>query len=767
MISHGHSNEISGGVNFSTVIQGRNIYASLPETVPTALNGLPSENQAFVGRAADLDALTEILDPANSDSNKIAIIVGLAGVGKTELAKQAARAASRRGWFSGGVLFIDLFGYDPSRRVEALEALDSLLRSVGIPPHQIPNSLQDRSRLLASVFSSYADQGNEILLILDNAYSSAQVSPLIPSSARVLVTSRHTLADLGGRLIELSILDTEASIELIEKQLIVLHGPTEDRVAHDMESAIRVAELCAGLPLALHIVAALLGLNRRRPLQAMASDLEDAANRLDELTYRYGDDERAVRAAFNLSYRHLNALQARVFRLLTVNPGPDFSVEITEVLAGISSSRARKVLNALSQAHLIEQGLVDGRWRFHDLVRLYAEEQGERNPAPSIDKREQALESLLHYFHSVTSLAIRHLDPIAVDRTSQRFPRLESALAWLDLEYPNLKAALENVEETRSHDEFVNEFSHLLWNYLDWRRYLADWTKIANYGIQAARRLNDLNGEARSANCLGIALGELRCFEEALDAYETAREIYIQTGDSDGLAMVLSNLAPVMRDTGNPDEAIRIAQEAVAIYRSLDDIHGEGRALTNLSLILRQADRFKEAVTTSEAALSIFRQTNDLRGEGLALGGLALALLSANECHHAVRAGKAALAVYEHLDDRHGMATVLDSLGLAQASTRDYESGANSSRQAAAIFESVEDFLAQAKAMQNVGLILHEAGNSKEAAKAYVSAIEIFDRIGAIQEAQSAREALTKVRKSRRLPGIAAKWFGVGASKRD
>src|SRR5688572_27860136 len=91
-------NQMSGGVVIGPAILGRDISVRLPAQVPLALSGLPAASPAFTGRQADLDQLLQALapPPGGDDSGQSAVVVtavgGLAGVGKTELAVQAARA---------------------------------------------------------------------------------------------------------------------------------------------------------------------------------------------------------------------------------------------------------------------------------------------------------------------------------------------------------------------------------------------------------------------------------------------------------------------------------------------------------------------------------------------------------------------------------------------------------------------------------------------------------------------------------------------------
>ena len=190
--------------------------------------------------------------------------------------------------------------------------------------------------------------------------------PAEPTNAAI-VTSRDTLALLGARLLDLNTLTPDNAAHMLNLSLRTAQ-PSDTRVADHPGDAVRIAQLCGGLPQALWIIAALLSENPGRPLTEMAADLDDERTRLDELSYA----DATVRAAFGLSYQRLEPDHARLFRLLTINPGPGISTQATAALADVDRPAARRRLEALARAHLIDHGSSYGQWRMHDLLRLYA-----------------------------------------------------------------------------------------------------------------------------------------------------------------------------------------------------------------------------------------------------------------------------------------------------------------------------------------------------------------------------------------------------------
>ena len=223
---------------------------------PVALAQLPPLVSGFTGREAELAQVAGLLDPAgDAGAVVVSAVAGLAGVGKTALAVHAAHAAQAAGWFPGGVLFIDLHGYDQAP-VQPGQALDALLRALGVPGEHIPDGTEQRAGLYRSVL---AQIGAPVLIVADNASAEAQVRPLLPGPGphRVIVTSRHTLAGLGARLLDVTVLDQAAAVALLDGALQAAR-PGDDRISGDPAAAGRLAEVCGGLPLALQITAALL-----------------------------------------------------------------------------------------------------------------------------------------------------------------------------------------------------------------------------------------------------------------------------------------------------------------------------------------------------------------------------------------------------------------------------------------------------------------------------------------------------------------------------
>ncbi|MFB7270886.1 tetratricopeptide repeat protein [Streptomyces sp. NPDC056244] len=766
-VGQGTRNEVSGGVMIGPLVMGRDVTVELPAQVPPALNGLRPGTSQFVGREVVLRELLALLDPASADEARpgvvlVSAVAGLPGVGKTEVALQAAHRALDLGWFPGGALMVDLHGYEAEpKRLDPDRALGGLLRALGVPDQYIPPETQERERLYRTILAEYARQGRPILVVIDNAYSDDQATPLLPGSGAAIVTSRRTLALLHADLFDLDTLPASDATELLTLLLRRRRGDTERRVAEDPDEARRLVDFCAGLPLAVEIIAALLAAHPAKPLSVMADELADEHTRLAELRY----EERAVQAAFDLSYRNLEEDQARLFRLLTVNPGPEVSTLAASTLAGLEERQGRRLLEELARAHLIEPAGAYGRWRMHDLVRLYATGLAENSAAE--DDRIGALGRLLEHYLTMSWNASTHLSPEISAPAAHGFDDRDRALEWLDAELPNLVAACRtSIERVPS---VGITMVRSLARFLSWRRHFEEWTELAALAVEAARRLGDRTVEAQVLGNLTAALVGADRHKEAIAAAQEAVALCRATGDRYGEAMALGNMATALQEERRFQEAISVSHDARAVFREIGHWHGEGMALatlgrvrlglrqfeetivacrdaaaichetgdrqneksalTNLGLALVETRRYKEAIAACQDAATISADIGDRYNEGVALARLGFALHKTGRYEEAAAASEKAVTIYHETDDRPNEGLTLTTLGVTLNELGRIDDAIRVTRDAIAAFRETGHRLHEARALNNLGLDLADAGRFSEAIDTYLSAAEIFQEV--------------------------------------
>ncbi|MFG3291583.1 AAA family ATPase [Streptomyces sp. NPDC048179] len=583
----GVENQIGGGVFLGTVIQGHTVNVNLPQTITPALCGLPPVSAAFTGRDREIGELLRVLEPGAAQTALASLVAGLGGIGKTELVVQAAsRALQKQDWFPGGVLFVDMFGYDPDpeRRLAPEQALDGLLRALGVPPEQIPSGLQDRSRLYRSALAALAGAGSRILVVLDNVSSADQARPLLPADGltAAILTSRDTL-DLGARLFDLDGVDETSAIDMLARAVCEARGPGDTRVQDSPDDAAAIARSCGCLPLALRIAAAILADSPARPLSSLAQALAAQHLRPNRLRRQ----ERCVQSAFDLSYERLDPLHARLFRLLSLNSGPDISTGAAARLAAIDRHETEELLQNLARAHLIEPGSSWGRWRLHDLVRLYADEAGKIHA--DADDRENARTRLYDYyiFHAAAVIYTGWSMPRSRAEvfcppsiTDFRFSDGVEARAWLDDERPNLVAAVTASQVEGCHG----------------RRVLLAW--FAGLGLSSCWHFDDLAGVTETV----LAISRLPNWSRV------------------GVAKALAALGRELQHHSHEGHdllacAFDAQVRAIAIFREHSARRYEAWALINFSRLLHEDEQLHKAAGEALAkAATILYKAGDQDG---------------------------------------------------------------------------------------------------------------------------------------------------------
>ncbi|MEU0742408.1 tetratricopeptide repeat protein, partial [Streptomyces sp. NPDC006134] len=629
----GDHTDFRGGVFLREAVGVQIVIQSGGAATPEALAGLPPRPGGFTGRVAETDALLAALDPAapSPAAVLVAAVSGLGGIGKTALAVETAYAACARGWFPGGVLFVDLHGYD-AEPVTADRGLQTLLRALGVRPEDLPATADERGVLYRSVLAERARERGPVLILADNASSPEQVRPLLPGDTRhrVLVTSRDRLPQLGARLVALDELTPAEAYGLLDRALRIA-DPDDTRIADAPDAAERLAGLCGHLPLALQIAAALLAEDPDKPVTELVAELAESHDRLDDLY----DGERSVRAAFELSYRRLPPEQARLLRLLALAPGPEASEEVIAALVGAEASPVRE-LRALARAHLVERGSGRGWWRMHDLVRVFGAGVVAGDPGLR-EEGEAARERVLGFYDRWATAADDRLRWLPGMVEPERFVDRGQALAWLDSERAGLVAAALWAREERYAGTAVR-LALRLWTYLDWRRYFDDLITVSRAAQEAAHRAGDRHGETAAWNSLGVALGETGRVEEAIDAHIRARDLFQSVGDRHREAGAWNNLGLVLRRAGRVEEAIDALTRARDLFQSVGDRHREAMAWNNLGSALRVAGRVEEAIDAHTRARDLFQSVGDRHREAMTWNNLGSALRVAGRVEEAIDA---------------------------------------------------------------------------------------------------------------------------------
>jgi DNA-binding SARP family transcriptional activator len=711
-------------------------------TTATAPRQLPPDVAGFTGREDLLAVLGRLLAPANGadggagdgagrgTGTAVAAIAGTAGVGKTALAVHAAHIAADN--FPDGQLYANLHGASAGLQpLQPLDVLGRFLRALGTDPSGVPAELDEASAMFRSELT---DQ--RLLVVLDNAADAAQVAPLLPaaSGCGALVTSRQLLTGLDSAThLQLDVLPAGDAVALLGR----LVG--QDRMAAEPDAAAEVARFCGWLPLALRIAGGRLAARPSWPVSALAERLGDAQRRLDELEL----GEAGVRASFAVSWAHLDAsaetvdrAAAELFGMLGLLDSPEVGVPVVARLLDQPEDAAERALERLVDAQLLETP-APGRYRLHDLLRLYARElAGERHPAP---ERAAALTRALGLYVAAAWDAFELVRPgnSRLDRADDRwrgggpgFDDQQAALAWLEAERSNLLIAIRQAAATPGvPPEIIIQIAHALFGFFLVRGHLRDWALVNQAALRAARELGDRAAEALAHNDLGLAQFEQGRYAEAVAHHQQTLAIGRDLGDRHVEAASLNNLGLVYERQGRYDESAACQQESLAIKRELGDRGGQAISLSNLGYVQTLLGRYEEAVACQRESLAIHRDTGDRRCQAISLGNLGVVYERMGRYDEAVTCQRENLAIRRELGDRRGEAYGLHDLGIVYRRQGRPEESLASLRESLAIRRDQADPYGQADSLKELGITLRALGRPDEARTHLRQALTLFEEL--------------------------------------
>jgi DNA-binding SARP family transcriptional activator/tetratricopeptide (TPR) repeat protein len=678
---------------------------------------LPLGGRDFTGRQDELAWLCKVLTGAGQHGPVVVgAIAGTGGVGKSALAIHAAHQVAEQ--FPDGQLYVDLHGATAGLHPLApLEVLGRFLRALGMAPAAVPTGLEETS----AAFRSWV-AGRRVLVVLDNAADAAQVRPLLPASSGcgVVVTSRRALVDLDGAVhLQLEVLAPDEAVELLGR----LAG--RERVAAEPEAAVEVARRCGWLPLALRIAGARLAARPRWSVAALVRRLADAQGRLDELQVA----ETGVRASLAVSWQQLDGSDdpldraaAAAFGLLGVLDGPEVGVPVVARLLDQPEQAAEGVLERLVDAQLLETSR-PGRYRLHDLLRLYARELARKHHHE--DERAAALTRALGFYVATAWQTLPLLRPgdYRLTRADERWRKggLEladdaAALDWLETERANLLAAVRQAAATPGGPpEIAIQLTQALFGYFWVRSHWGDWVQANQIALGVARRVGDLAAQAQADNDLGGGYWRQGRYEEALAYGQQALALRRKLGDRRAEAGSLGNLGAIRQSQGRYEEALAYLQESLTILREMGDRRGQAHSLANLGELHQRLGRYEEALACLQESLAINRDMSDRSSQAESMGSLGVVYQRQGHYEEALACLQESLAIYRELGDRRGEVQSLYDFGVVYQRQGHYEEALAHLRESLAIRRELGDAHGEAETLREIGVALRALGRSDEA----------------------------------------------------
>jgi predicted ATPase len=601
----------------------RRALAALPE------HALPAERDAFVGREAELEELTRLVD----GGARLVSVLGLGGTGKTRLALHFAWR--RLADFPGGTWFCDL---SEARSVEGIAR--AVARTLDVP---LGN--EDPVVQLGHAIAGHG----RCLVVLDNFEQVARHSEATlgrwldrAEEAVFVVTSREVLGLAGQQHLVL-----EPLAQADAEELFVLRARAArrelDPVGGERREVAELVRVLDHLPLAIELAAA------RVRVMSVAQVLSRMNERFKLLAGSGARQDRqaTLRATLDWSWDLLSDWEQSALAQLSVFEG-GFTLEAAEAVLDLTPFEDAPWTVDVVQA-LVDKSLLH-RVQHDRLEPLVTVQEYAAGRLDALGDRPEAERRHGSYFAAFG--AVEAID--ALDRHGGVERR--RALAC-DLD--NVVAACRRAVARRDEQVAVAALA-------------AAWAVLVTRGpFVAGVELAESVGEVaispkqrmRAEGILGGALLSHGRTEEARVRLESALAAHRQSGDRRSEEVLLGLLGLLHWSRNEREQARACHEAALAIARELGDRGAEGKALGHVGVLRLDQDDMTGAGECYAAALDLHRDVGDRLREGVMLGNLAVVHQRQGRADEARAGLQAALTIAREVGDRRAEGVVLANLG--------------------------------------------------------------------------------------------------------
>jgi predicted ATPase/class 3 adenylate cyclase/DNA-binding CsgD family transcriptional regulator len=535
------------------------------------VHGFPAALTSFVGRDGAIGEVAGLLD-----RGRLVTVTGPGGSGKTRLATEAARRVV--GGFAEGAWLAELATVDDPALVASVVAV-----ALGVREQPGEPLAETVARVLAR---------RQLLLVLDNCeHLIGAVAELCAGllaqcdEVKILATSREPLAVAGEaryRLAPLALPDLEDLAGAARAEAVALFT---DRARHadsgfvlDGRTGPAVARLVVrldGMPLAIELAAARV---EALGVTGLLERLDDRFALLAAGDRTAAGRQRSLAATVDWSYRLLAEAEQRVFRHLSVFPGP-FTLEAAEAVAGRGAVPA--VLRLVDCSLLVPpRAGPDGRPRYGMLETLRGYGAGLLAEA---GEDAGAAAALAGYAVRVAGQAAAGLATGTGEVAAAR---------WLDAEDATMRQVL---AWALAHDPAAALRLAIAlgwWWFL--RGRLSGQYPLLDQAAGGAEPGSD--GWCAAQDWLGRASLFSADMPTALGHFTAARDAMQGRGPSRLLTDVLASRSVILSNMGRSGEGAEDGRHALAMARDLGYPAGEAAALEALSITAYERGDYDEAV---------------------------------------------------------------------------------------------------------------------------------------------------------------------------
>jgi predicted ATPase/DNA-binding SARP family transcriptional activator len=648
---------------------------------------LPPSLTPFIGRTAELEAMSQMLD---DPACHLLTLRGTGGAGKTRLSIQLAE--SRSNDYLDGVYFVPLASTDEAEHIpiQIAQALNFELQPKAAPLEQICDYLRNK----------------EILLVLDNLeqllpQASAIVARLIESAPdiHIVATSRQQVRLASERTVQVEGLRLETELGQ-DQEAIALFVSCARRVQPDFELDEQVLpvvrEICglvSGLPLGIELAATWLSV---LTCAEIAAEIASSVQFLNSGDLDRPERQRSISAAFESSWRLLPAQeQAILVRLSVFRGGFDRQAASEIAGAGLFS------LSSLLGKSLLYKFSDRGRFGMLEVLRQQADEKWE-----SGHNRQDSLIAHSRYY-------AQH-----IGRWEGRSERDADGDAAIDREIYNIRRAWETERSSSqwSLDELTafQRGAHALYHQKSWNlEGLALMEQIAEHidGLNVEGELPAAQARLR-AGVFGIHLGR---FEDAQAGIRANLPVIREDAARLDLADALVHLGSVEQLLGNYEQARLCFEEGLDLFEAEGSEAGVVRVRRHMGMNANAVGEYVQAREHYEIAMAGVEQLEDPVVLAQLNNVLANTICELGDFEAAIPLYETSLAIYQKKGDRFRTGLVLNNIGTVNNVLGEHALARERFQECYSICADIGDDAGMAVALQNQGVTENYLGNSSSA----------------------------------------------------
>ncbi|MGB3509845.1 MAG: tetratricopeptide repeat protein [Microcoleaceae cyanobacterium] len=599
-----------------TIIQGNNniinLYNELPHGSSLPPNNVPrSSSTCFVGREKELESLHQELQ--RKDKLVVCAIVGMGGVGKTELALQYTYKYGQQ--YSGGICWVSSRGY-PLNTGEQIVALAQAQLDLK------PSKDLDLNTQVQYCWRNW--KTGDVLVIFDDVTEYEYIEPYLPpanSRFKVVITTRKKGLSQSFRSLNLDVLDETAALELLTSYL------SESRLQKEWEAARKLCRWLGFLPLALKLIGVYLSQRQDLSLEKMLSRLEFQRLELKALQSHPGTSSASasgIADAFELSWQELDKAEQELAFLLSIFALAPIPWSLVE---SCLSERESEELEAIRDETLLNLSLLqrtgEDSYQLHPLIREFISNKREQS-----EKAENLKSRYVRVLVAVAQTITENLTLDEIHTLAPNIPHLEEATTTLTnyLEKKNIVPAFTGLGRYYTSQGYYQQAQHCyekcleevklrsesndsdiataLNNLADIYRIQGRYTEAETLFQEALQVWQELLGNQHPNVASG--LNNLASLYSAQGRYAEAEPIYKEALDlrkrllgneHPNVALSLKNLAELYYYQGRYSAAKALYTEALEINKQLlrSDNPAVAQTLNDLASVYHSQERYTEA----------------------------------------------------------------------------------------------------------------------------------------------------------------------------